>query len=66
MAVLILPFVFSHWFGKEVRFTRILICDILVSAVGIVLPFLVVRSGLSMVPALYWHTPTGYFKRIIF
>ena len=57
MAVLIPPFVFSDWFGGEVRFTRILICDILVSFVGVFLPFLLVWSGLSMVPAIYWHTP---------
>ncbi|MDE4908149.1 hypothetical protein L0665_05945 [Methanogenium marinum] len=57
MAVLIFPFVFSHWFGEDVRFTRILICDILVSVVGVFLPHLLVWSGLSMVPAIYWHTP---------
>ena len=57
MAVLIPPFVFSDWFGGDVRFTRILICDILVSAVGVFLPHLLVWSGLSMVQAIYWHTP---------
>ncbi len=57
MAVLIPPFVFSHWFGEDVRFSRILICDILVSVVGICLPYLLVWSGLSMVPEMYWHTP---------
>lgn len=57
VAVIIPPFVFSDWFGEDVRFTRILICDILVSAVGIFLPFFLVWSGLSMVPVLFWHTP---------
>ncbi|WFN33848.1 hypothetical protein L1S32_08330 [Methanogenium sp. S4BF] len=57
MAVLIPPFVFSGWFGEGVRFTRILICGILVSVIGAFLPFFLVWSGLSMVPAIYWHTP---------
>ena len=57
MAVLIPPFVFSHWFGDDVRFTRILICDLLVSAIGVCLPHLFVWSGLSMVPAIFWYTP---------
>ncbi len=56
MAVLIPPFVFSDWFGEEVRFTRVLTCDIVVSVAGATLPFLLVLSGLSMVPAVYWHT----------
>jgi len=57
MAVLIPPFVDFPRSGDDVRFTRVLTCDILVSAVGASLPFLLVLSGLSMVPALYWHTP---------
>lgn len=57
MAVLIPPFVFSDWFGGDVWFTRILICDILVAVVGVFLPHLLVSSGLSMVPAIFWHTP---------
>lgn len=59
VAVLIPPFVFSDWFGGDVKlkFTRILICYLLVALVGVFLPFLLVSSGLSMVPAIFWHTP---------
>lgn len=57
MAVLIPPFVFSNRFGEKIRFTRILICDLMVSVVGVFLPYLLVSSRLSMIPAIFWHTP---------
>lgn len=57
VTVLAPPFVFSGRSSETPGFRRVLACGILVSAAGIVLPFLFVSSGLSMVPAIYWHTP---------
>ncbi|WP_342678594.1 hypothetical protein [Methanofollis sp. UBA420] len=57
VAVLVPPFVVSGRSGETPGFRRVLVCDILVSVVGIFFPFLLVSSGLSMVPAIYWHTP---------
>lgn len=61
MAVLVHPFVFPDLFPGRTndtpRFARILLCYILVSAVGFFLPFIIVASGLSMMPEIYWHTP---------
>ena len=31
--------------------------DLLVSVTGAFFPYLIVWSGLSMVPAIFWHTP---------
>ncbi|WP_067049155.1 hypothetical protein [Methanofollis ethanolicus] len=57
VAVLIPPFVVSGRSGETPGFRRVLACGILVSVVGIFFPILLVSSGLSMVPAIYWHTP---------
>ncbi|WOF17267.1 hypothetical protein F1737_11555 [Methanoplanus sp. FWC-SCC4] len=42
---------------NEPRFSRLLLCHIIVSAAGFFLPFILVKSGLSMMPEIYWHTP---------
>ncbi|WP_298665520.1 hypothetical protein [uncultured Methanofollis sp.] len=57
VAVLVPPFVVSNRSGETPGFRRVLACNIQVSVVGFFFPFLLVSSGLSMVPAIYWHTP---------
>lgn len=57
MAVLIPPFVFPRQEEEKTGLDQILICFVIVSAVGIFLPFITVFTGLSMIPFIYWHTP---------
>jgi len=57
LAVLIPPFVTGTLPKELVSFNRIIICDIIVSSVGILLPHLLVSSGLTNVPSVSWHSP---------
>jgi hypothetical protein len=57
VSVLVPPFVFPGRTGVPPGFGRILLCYVVVSVIGIFLPFLLVMSGLSMVPEIFWHTP---------
>jgi hypothetical protein len=56
-AVLFMGFVVSHPAGKAPVYSRVLACSLVVSAIGFLLPFLLVWSGLSMAPVIFWHTP---------
>ncbi|MFA5331072.1 MAG: hypothetical protein WC342_01725 [Methanoregula sp.] len=59
VAVLVPPYLTNGRPGRDPGYYRLLLCDLLVSVVGAVLPFLLVSSGLSMVPLVYWHTPVS-------
>lgn len=39
------------------NFTQILICYSIISVLDIILPFILVGTGISMIPFLYWATP---------
>ncbi len=57
LAVLVPPFLFPSSYDLPLSFRRIFRCYVVVAVFGALLPFLVVASGLSMVPVIYWHTP---------
>ncbi len=57
MAVLVPPFLIFDRPGKSLRLSHVLVCYVLVAAPGILLPFALIASGLSMIPFIYWHTP---------
>jgi len=57
MAVLLPPFLFPSLAGGAASLRRILLCYAILWVPGVAFPFLLVISGLSMVPAIFWHTP---------
>lgn len=58
-AVLVPPFILNKKEQGKIAFGRIFICYIAVSVFEGLLPFILVASGLSMVPFIYWHTPVS-------
>lgn len=56
MAVLVPPFLIFDRIGKDLRIFHVLICYVLVAVPGILLPFGLIASGLSMIPFISWHT----------
>lgn len=57
LAVLVPPFVSGTLPNESVSFNRVVVCDILVSIIGIFLPHLLTISGLTDAPSVYWHSP---------
>lgn len=59
MAVLVPPSLLFDRIGKDLRIFHVLICYVLVAVPGILLPFALIASGLSMIPFVSWQTPLG-------
>jgi hypothetical protein len=57
MAVLVPQYVFPSDYKLKTGFSGVLICYSLVWVLGGILPFILVISGLSMSPFIFWHTP---------
>lgn len=57
MAVLVPQYVFPSGYKLITRYSRVLLCYSLVWVLGGILPFILVISGLSMSPFIFWHTP---------
>ena len=59
MAALVPLYLVDRGTGNDPGYSRIILCDLLVSAAGAVLLFFFDRSGLTMMPVVYWHTPVS-------
>ncbi len=48
---------FVRYTGAVKKLSGDLVCYVLVAVMGVLLPFILIASGISMIPFIYWHTP---------
>jgi hypothetical protein len=57
MAVLAPLYIMPKSFKKDLKPSHIVFCYLFLAYLNIVLPFILVSTGISMIPFIFWSTP---------